>query len=162
MSSDAIEKWRKDFFTLTPRRKTIHFVLDPAHQLRVPLYLLLITLAFAGGWVASVVVAFRKFYRVLEAEQPAYFETMLQSQVSDLALITLLLGVTYAGVILTVSVIHSHRLVGPGVALRRQIERLKQGDYSARIQLRKRDAFRDVADELNELTQLLQDREHAR
>ena len=45
---------------------------------------------------------------------------------------------------------------GPTIAFKRHINALKSGDYSARILLRRHDAFNDVAHELNDLAEILE------
>ena len=69
------------------------------------------------------------------------------------------LGVAYVAASVLVALFHSHRMLGPVVPLRRHVEALKNGDYASRIQLRKRDAHGELADDLNELASLLASRE---
>ena len=49
----------------------------------------------------------------------------------------------------------SHRIFGPMVPILRQIDRLANGDYEARINLRRFDEFKDVAQRLNVLAEKL-------
>ena len=42
---------------------------------------------------------------------------------------------------------------GPTVAFRRHIQALRQGDFDSRVRLRRGDAFNEVADELNALSE---------
>jgi HAMP domain-containing protein len=55
----------------------------------------------------------------------------------------------------------SHRIFGPTVPIRRQIENLCAGKYSERIQLRKYDELKDVAGALNRLAEVLENKENA-
>ncbi len=49
------------------------------------------------------------------------------------------------------SIYFTHKMVGPTVAFRRQINALKSGNYRSKVYLRQGDAFGEVAVELNEL-----------
>jgi signal transduction histidine kinase len=51
-----------------------------------------------------------------------------------------------------VTIIFTHKLVGPTVAFRRHIRMLTEGRYDYRTTLRKGDAFQEVADDLNHLS----------
>ena len=51
---------------------------------------------------------------------------------------------------------YSHQLIGPVVALRRQIQALNGGNYRARTKLRKSDtAFLEMANDLDDLAKTL-------
>lgn len=52
----------------------------------------------------------------------------------------------------------THRFLGPQVAIRRHIAALRDGDYTAVCQLRKKDELQEVAEELNELAETLRHR----
>ena len=56
------------------------------------------------------------------------------------------------------SVFYTHKLVGPTIAFRRHIEELTNGNYTAKTTLRKLDAFREVADDLNILSERLEEK----
>jgi signal transduction histidine kinase len=75
---------------------------------------------------------------------------------------TLVFTFVYIFAVLLLSVGYAHRMIGPMVPIRRQTEALKNGDYSARVTLRKRDAFSELADDLNELAQVLEEQEKTR
>ena len=57
----------------------------------------------------------------------------------------------YLGVTVGLSIYYTHRLVGPTIAFRRHIRSLIDGNFESRVTLRKKDAFMEVADDLNEL-----------
>lgn len=141
---------------LGQQRKTANLLLQPSLQLRLPMYFLLITMVFAGLMAFVISSAYRSFYLAIAAEQPAYLTNILSAQTDDFVVVS---GVVTAGYLLTVlviAIIHSHRMVGPTIALQRQVEALKNGDYSARVTLRRNDAFGELADDLNELAALLE------
>ena len=60
--------------------------------------------------------------------------------------------------IITVTILYTHRLVGPTIAFKRHIRELISGNYDSKVNLRKRDAFEDIADDLNNLADTLKKR----
>lgn len=52
----------------------------------------------------------------------------------------------------------SHRIYGPLIPLRRHIDKLIEGDYSARVRLRKSDDMVELCDAMNELAEALEKR----
>jgi signal transduction histidine kinase len=52
----------------------------------------------------------------------------------------------------------SHRVIGPSVAIKRHLDRLKSGDYARKLHIRHGDELVTVAREINELTQVLQEK----
>ena len=83
----------------------------------------------------------------------------LEAGLKDSAVWLALLGLIFVVACAMVTIILTHRLVGPAYAFRRQINELASGRYDARIRLRENDAFTEVADDLNRLAETLQ-REH--
>jgi methyl-accepting chemotaxis protein len=156
MESKDFQRWRNDFLSLEPQRKTRNYLIDPGRQLRLPAYLLVATLGFATLWQHYAVTAIGEIYAAMEASVPGYLQVMIESQLRDLGVLTALIALVYTGVLLSISVICSHQYAGPAVALRRQIEALKNGDYSSRVRLRRRDAFVELAEDLNELARILE------
>lgn len=54
-----------------------------------------------------------------------------------------------------VTVLYTHRLVGPVMAFRRHVRDLIEGRYDARLHLRPHDEFGELARDLNELSETL-------
>jgi methyl-accepting chemotaxis protein len=151
----VIKKLRR-ILALNQQRKTANLLLQPAVQLKLPVYFLLITTAFGGLLAIAISDAYRSFFLTIAAEQPAYMEHILRAQTHDLVVVSGVLAIGYLLTVLAVAIVFLHRLVGPTVALRRQVEALKNGDSSARVTLRRNDAFSELADDLNELAALLE------
>ncbi|MDH3519042.1 MAG: hypothetical protein OEM49_01175 [Myxococcales bacterium] len=140
------------------RRRTINLLLQPALQLKLPIFLLVVTLAFTALQLVHIYVAYNQLYDTVlkEAGQPPFLEDLLREQTKDFLEVTVELAFAYILVVLAFSVSYAHRMIGPTVAFRRHVEALKNGDYRSRIALRKRDAFGDLADDLNELADILE------
>ncbi len=149
------------FFTLNPRRKSWNLLQRPDLQLRLPAYLLALTLAFVGLLSAHTWDVYGRLFAraVAESNQPAWFERTLSAQTGDFALVWGAITLAYVLSVVILCVAYVHRMVGPLVPLRRHLEAMKNGDFSVRTHLRSRDAFQELAEELNELTAALADAE---
>jgi HAMP domain-containing protein len=141
------------------RRYKMNLLLQPALQLKLPAILLIVTLGFVALQVAHTQFAYGKLFEIVlqEAGHPPFLEDLLREQTGDYIEVTGALTVLYILVVIALSVAYAHRMIGPMVPIRRQIEALKNGDYRARVTLRKRDAFNELADDLNELAHMLEE-----
>lgn len=74
----------------------------------------------------------------------------------------MIIAVAFAMVATWIGVKLSHRLYGPMVPFNRHIEKLKQGYYSNRMNLRKTDELKELRDALNSLAESLQARHGSR
>jgi signal transduction histidine kinase len=92
--------------------------------------------------------------------------TLVEDEVRDLLnqyldpakLQTILLMLLYIVVNIVVTVLYTHKLIGPTIAFRRHIRMIAEGQYQHRTTLRKGDAFQEVADDLNSLSAVLADK----
>ncbi len=141
------------------RRHKMNLLLQPALQLKLPAVLLIATLGFAALQVAHTQFAYGKLFDIVlaEAGRPPFLENLLREQTADYIEVTSAFTFVYILVVVILSVAYAHRMIGPTVPLRRQIEALKNGDYSARVALRRGDAFSEMAEDLNELAQVLEE-----
>jgi HAMP domain-containing protein len=141
------------------RRRKMNLLLQPALQLKLPLILLIVTLGFGALQLAHTQFAYGKLFDIVlkEAGSPPFLEDLLRDQTGDFIEVTSVLAVLYVLVIVILSVVYAHRMIGPTVPLRRHVEALKNGDYTARVLLRKRDAFSELAEDLNELSRILEE-----
>lgn len=132
-------------------------VLEPAVQLRLPIYLMLATLLFVTVFAWNGWAAFRRLVELTLAESPEIFIGTVWEQAGAFLIVSAAILSGYLSVVAGVCLAYTHRLIGPRVALERQIEALKNGDYAARVKLRKYDVvFRDLARDLNELAQVME------
>jgi len=138
------------------RRRARNLLLDPALQLRLPIHILWVTVVCAVLLIANGAFSFRSLFWDAMAHRVEYLDPVLRAQMGDFLIVTVAIVLGYALVVLGLSVLLSHRLVGPTVALRRHVEALKNGDYGSRVRLRKHDAFAELAHDLDELAELLE------
>ncbi len=127
------------------------------------LYSVLLTLLFAGILLGILNASFQRVYRLVldliphSVDIGAFITTYLFETFNSMVVVI----VAYSVISVTVTIVYTHRLVGPTVAFRRQIKEIRRGNYAARIRLRKGDAFPEVAEELNQLAAELEARQDA-
>ena len=138
-------------------RRLRNMLLQPMLQMKIGIYCVILSLLFA---IAVVLVIYLNFQplaaNILElTDVPDELREIINNYWSSSQLWIYGIGALYMIVIIAVSVWYTHRLVGPIVAFSRHIDKLKEGDYSARTFIRKHDAFTDIAIKLNELSEVL-------
>ena len=144
---------------LDERRKARNFLLKPGIQLRLPLYILLLSFTFALLAVLFGNLYFEQTYVTLlqSTTQSEYVQRVLARQTQEFRLLAMLLLSGYVLLMIVVTVVYTHRLIGPVIPMLRHVKALQEGRYSHRINLRRHDAFMELAEELNRLAETLQD-----
>jgi HAMP domain-containing protein len=143
---------------LDERRKARNFLIKPGIQLRLPLYVLLLSFTFVLLAVLIGNLYFEQTYVTLlqSTTQSEYVQRLLARQTQEFKELALLLLSGYVVLMILVTVIYTHRLIGPTIPMLRHVKALREGRYTHRISLRKYDAFSELADQLNELAETLQ------
>lgn len=147
--------------TFQDRRKTKNILTDPGVQIRFGFYGVFLAVVFSIAMMISYYLSLETFGEILTlatthrgvATEGVYEEFLRES---TRWMIVLIAG--YALVSLVFFIAVTHRFVGPQVAIRRHINDLIAGNFSARVSLRKDDAFQDIASDLNQLSQNLEKR----
>ncbi len=139
------------------QRHLKNFLLQPMVQLRLGFINVCLSLIFVLLLGSYVYMKFVQFAEVVTTLTEANDEigSMLHSYVSSVGMTAGVIGVVFIIVSLLASVYFSHRMVGPTIAFRRHIEALIAGDYKVKTKLRAHDAFSEVADSLNRLSERL-------
>jgi nitrate/nitrite-specific signal transduction histidine kinase len=135
-------------------RKFRNFLLQPLVQVKLGIYTIALTVLFSVVFGMQVYASFNGLYDlVLEVtELPDELGAMISDRiVSSTRWLIGIVGI-YLAATIAITVLYTHRLVGPTIAFKRQIREMRKGNYDAQIILRKNDAFEDVAKELNELS----------
>lgn len=140
---------------LADARRSVRLI-QPGVQLRLAIWVLAISLAFFLFFAWHGYYAYSDLHAVVMASASSSYEVQFQEQTRTFLMVSTSIVLGYVFVMLSVCIAYTHRLLGAVVPLRRQVQALKNGNYRMRVQLRKSDdAFLGLADELNELTQLL-------
>ena len=150
---------------LDERRKARNLLLRPTLQMKLPLYTLLLSFTFGLLALLLFYIYFEQLYVMMleNTTQGSYLRTAVSMQTNNFLEATSMLLIGYILLMVAVTTIYTHRIIGPTVALKRHIRALKDGLYSHRVHLRKHDELKDMAADLNELAEILeqyQNREH--
>ncbi len=142
------------------KRKLSNFLLQPLLQVRLGLYAIVLSVIFGLGVFTIIYINFYKFYDlVLELTDLREEVTdILNSYINGVVIWLLLALFVYFLITVAISIFFTHKLIGPTYAFRRHIKELTRGNYKSRVNLRKGDAFTEVADDLNELAAKLEQR----
>ncbi len=145
---------------LNEHRKARNMLRRPAYQLKLPVFILLLSMAFLALGVLFGNLYFQQTYLSMLATstQPDYLQDVITQQAHEFKLLSLLLLTVYAALVTVITTIYTHRLIGPTLPIRRHIKALRDGLYSHRVKLRQHDGLQDVADELNALAETLEER----
>lgn len=142
------------------KRKLSNYFLQPLVQVKLGLYAIILALGFCLSMVAVFYVNLHRFYDMvleltdLRDEVTAILDSYIQGIVTWIILGTII----YFALTVLMSIFFTHRLVGPTYAFRRHIRELSKANYKSRVCLRKADAFSEVAEDLNQLAEVLETR----
>jgi len=147
---------------LDERRKARNFLLKPGIQLRLPLYVLLLSFTFVLLAMLFGNLYFEQTYITLlqTTNQSEYVQRVLARQTQEFRLLAMLLLSGYVLLVIVVTVVYTHRLIGPAIPMLRHVRALQEGRYTHRLNLRRHDTFIELAEELNRLAETLQDSSH--
>ncbi len=140
------------------KRRLSNLLLQPLLQTQIGLYCIALSLIFAFfigvilyqnlGNLFDVFFTLSDGKVTLQAVVSAYLQNIQ-------AWVYLCFG-AYVVSTIAISVLYTHRLIGPTVAFRRHLDAIEAGDYTYRTVLRKGDAFQEVATRLNEVSEFLE------
>ena len=139
-------------------RKARNFLLKPGLQLKLAFYVLLLSLGFVFITVLFGKLYFEQTYITLidNTTQSEYIQAIVTQQIHDFKSLSLLLLAVYTVMIVLVATVYTHRMIGPTLPIMRHVKALKEGFYSHRVKLREYYCFQELADELNELAETLE------
>ena len=139
------------------RRKARNLLLRPVLQMKLPLYILI--LSFTFGLLALLVgyIYFEQLYAMMleNTSLGNYLQEAISQQTGNFIEASIMLLIVYVIFVVGITTNYTHRIIGPTVAITRHIKSLKEGLYSHRVTLRKHDELMDLANELNELAEIL-------
>lgn len=143
---------------LDERRKARNIFLKPGMQLRLPLYILLLSFMFMLLGILIGNLFFEQTYVTLmqHTTQSEYLQRVITAQTREFKVLALALLFFYVLSIFVVTVIFTHRMIGPMIPMTRHVKALQEGRYTHRINLRRHDAFGELAEQLNDLAETLQ------
>ena len=142
-------------------RKARNFLLQPVLQLKLALYVLLLTLGFVLVTILFGKMYFEQTYITLieNSTQTEYVQAVITQQIHSFKSMSLLLLGVYAVLVVLLATVYTHRIIGPTLPIMRHVKALKEGFYSHRVKLRQYDCLQELADELNALAETLEKRQ---
>jgi methyl-accepting chemotaxis protein len=151
-TSKASEKSGRD------RRTFVGQIVNPKKQFKYAFFFI-----GSGGVVLTLFIAITLFFihQTISALQIAYnldadVVATLNESLTGMLSLALLVAIVFTILSLLFGLQTTHRFYGPQVSLLRQIEELKNGNFSARVHLRKADELTDIQDALNGLAEALE------
>lgn len=140
-------------------RKLRNQLIDPSLQVKFALYSLLLSLSLVGVLIVVGYLRMREFTSILVELTGAEEEIreLLKTYYFDLAIWVSAVFLTFLAVTVTTYIKISHRLLGPSIAFHHHITALIAGNYEHRTFLRPKDAFKQIADDLNRLSANLEE-----
>ena len=140
------------------QRKLKNFFLQPLLQIRLGLYSVLLAVFFSSIIFSILYLNLIDVATIIQTltDSGSGTRALFHEYISQTTWSIVSLILVFVASSIMISVTYTHKLVGPTVAFRHHLQKLRQGNFKDRIALRKGDAFGEIAWELNQLTELLE------
>lgn len=157
----TVNQFIQTFFSalgVNENRKAANVLVRPGFQLRLPFYILLLTISFVALTLLLGNLYLEQAYVTMieNTTQSEYLQQMITDQIGAFKLISLLILFVYAVLVIVISSVYTHRLLGPMIPITRHLTALCDGFYSHRLHLRKKDEMHELANQLNGLAEVLE------
>lgn len=139
------------------KRKIKNYLINPDFQLKFVVYFIVSGVAVVGGMMAFIIRTMTHLRQELLRQKYTSegLRALLNETTTEMIFIMGLTLVIFAGVAFVYSVIISHRIAGPVVAINAFINDLKKGNYESQRRLRDYDDLKSIMDNLYELAESL-------
>lgn len=142
-------------------------LIEPFKQMKLGIYVLLLSLAFVIITGLLVVNAFTEQYQhvmeIFQVVDPRFKWELVTNDVFATNVVRIVaVLVTYVVVLFAVVFRATHKYYGPLVSIERFVQSVSSGDYTRRVVIRRGDELQDLTLLLNEMAQILQDRHGAK
>lgn len=143
-------------------RKWKNFLLMPKIQIQLGIYMLSLALVL---FISLGTTIYRKMGEIVEivvelTDVEDEIRDILVTYLGDISWWILTTLFIYISLNFLLSIIYTHKMIGPTYAFRRHIKQIKEGNLKHRTHLRKGDAFVEIAEDLNELSDFLQNKDN--
>ena len=142
-------------------RRIKNFLLMPNIQIRLGAYMVMLAILLLASLVSIVYVKMGEIVSLIVqlTDVEDEVEEVLLNYVQDMSWWILLAISLYIAINLAISVWYTHKMIGPTYAFRRHVKALAKGEFFAKTILRKGDAFEELAQDLNDLSDTLAGKE---
>jgi signal transduction histidine kinase len=139
-------------------RSIKNYALQPLLQIKLGLYSVILSTLFAVLVIAILYLNLGKFSDIILELTGVKEEVkdLLDQYLSPAIYQIVTAAVLYVLINLFMTIIYTHKLIGPTIAFRRHVRMIAEGKFQHRTVLRKGDAFTELADDLNKLSSLLE------
>lgn len=139
-------------------RSVKNYALQPLLQIKLGLYSVILSSIFALLIVGILYFNLAKFSDIILELTGVKEEVqdLLDQYLSPAIYQIVTSAVLYVLINLVMTIIYTHKLIGPTIAFRRHVRMIAEGKYQYRTVLRKGDAFNELAEDLNKLSSLLE------
>ena len=135
------------------RAKRSIFLINNSFQLKYSLIFALVGVVIAILFSAHIFYFLGEYLQVVipdYIDRPQVYDFVLSERkkiIIYLCVLIFLLGcfLFFMGIVIT------HKIIGPIMVIKRKINDVEQGDFSAYVKLRKGDEFKDLADSFNNM-----------
>ena len=120
------------------QRRIRNYLLQPLLQIKLGLYSILLAICFSSAILLIVYLNLRDFAQIIvaltdsESEIRELFYEYATASQWWIAL--LVMGFLISNIV--ISVTYTHKLIGPTIAFKSQLERIRTGDFSQKVNLR--------------------------
>lgn len=141
-------------------RKIRNYLIKPGYQLRFGFYFISSGLALLGVMIAVIFSKLRTLSETISKSGALDIrsQTLIDNLVFEVTWISLFTFVCFALIVLVYSIVISHRIVGPTVAICAYIDEIKKGNLDAKRTLRKYDELHPIMDSLQEFALTLKNK----
>jgi len=141
-------------------RRLKNIIIAPNKQLKLAFFSVMTGLATLLLFFAFQIWLFTSMIRNISPALPEdmNLEPVLADSIHWSWIGFILGAVFFAVLVSSVTIVISHRIYGPMIAIRKHIAAILGGKYDHKTTLRKNDEFKEVADDLNKLSEILREK----
>jgi nitrogen fixation/metabolism regulation signal transduction histidine kinase len=143
-------------------RKFKNYLINPKQQLRYSLYFIASGFALTGIMITLIFLKLRKVSDTIAKSGALDLasQAKLNELIFDVTWISLLAFGVFCLIIVAYSIIITHRIAGPQVAILAYISELRNGNLDAKRTLRKYDELHPIMDALQDFAEDLKTKSH--
>jgi HAMP domain-containing protein len=139
-------------------RSVKNYALQPYLQIKLGLYSVILSVMFAAIITAILYFNLGKLSEIILelTGVPDEVRDLLHQYINPAIYQILATIAVYVVANIAITILFTHRLIGPTIAFRRHVKMISEGKYQHRTVLRKGDSFMELADDLNRLSSQLE------
>lgn len=146
-----------------PKRNLRSTLIEPFKQIKIGIYVMLLSLAFlvCASWlfIAAFTEQYQHVMEIFNVVDPSTKWELVTNNIFYSNAIKLgILFVSFIGILFTVVFRMTHRVYGPLISIERFVTHMAEGKYDQRLVIRRKDDLQKLAEQLNQMADKLQKR----